>query len=327
MTRNGWAVVVLALTSGLASAQTCVPPPVPVRDLDIPRFYAQGSNSQVDPAALAAHESATAPLVAYVQRVTQDADKALRRKGSALIDLATCTLDALAAWARAGAYLGTMAQAQSEYQRKWDLAGLALGYLKLRAFATADQRAVIEPWLIKFADAALAFQSDPKRGRNNHWYWTGLALAAVGIGADSARHWDVARGIMRDAARDVTAEGFLPKEMERQGRALFYHVFSVMPLVVLAELGAARGEDWYAFENGALHRLVRVVHAGLKDPAPFAARAGVAQQATSNTRAGWLQLYEARFPGRLTPPHPVVAESNRWIGGNAMLLRNVIRPR
>jgi poly(beta-D-mannuronate) lyase len=327
MIRPALTIAMLVASSGAALAQVCVPPPPPVRNLDIPRFYATGSNSVVDPAALADHDAAVAPLTAFVRRIVQDADKSLRRTGSGQGELAACTLDALAAWARAGAYLGIMAQSQAEYQREWDLAGLALAYLKLKAHASPEHRRTIEPWLMRVADAVLAFQTDPKRDRNNHWYWTGLGLAAVGIGSDSPRHWNVARGIMQDAARDISAAGHLPKEMQRQGRALFYHVFSVMPLVVLAELGAARREDWYALSDGALHRLVRAVHAGLKDPAPFATASGATQETPANARAGWLQLYEARFPGRLVPPHPDVAEGNRWIGGHALLLRDVLRAR
>jgi poly(beta-D-mannuronate) lyase len=126
---------------------------------------------------------------------------------------------------------------------------------------------------------------------------------------------------MRDAARDIAADGTLAKEMERRQRALHYHVFSVMPLVIMAELAASRQEDWYAFGNGALHRLIATTHAGLVDVKRFDARASVAQERPVNARAGWLQLYQARFPGRLTAPHPSVAIGHRWIGGSVETLR------
>lgn len=314
---------IVAVSTLAASAHACAPPPPAIVDLDVTRFYGDAAGSKVDAAKLAEHDAAVAPLTVFVREITQSADKALRRTSSrARAEVAGCALGWLETWARGGALLGAMRSQQAEYQRKWDFTGLALAYVKLRPFASAEQRGAIQPWLMRLADASRAFFDDPARARNNHWYWLGAGLAAVGL--ESPRHWDMARGIMRDAARDVTAEGTLPLEMERKGRALFYHAFAVMPLVVMAEVAAARGEDWYALEDGALHRLVATTHAGLLDPALFDRLASVAQERPVNARAGWLQLYEARFPGRLPAPHPNVAAGHRWIGGDALVLRGAL---
>jgi poly(beta-D-mannuronate) lyase len=315
--------VTLLVGASAATAQSCPPVPAPVVDLDVERFYGDKAGSKVDATKLAAHDAAVAPLAAFLREVTQNADKAMRRTSKRSRDeVAACTLTWLEGWAKGGALLGVMKSQQSEYQRKWDFTGLALAYVKVRPFASPQQRVVIQGWLVRLADQSRAFFDDPGRTRNNHWYWLGLGLAAVGL--DSPKHWEMARNIMRDAARDVAADGTLPKEMERQGRALFYHAFAVMPLVVMAEIGASRGEDWYGVRAGALHRLVATTHAGLVEPATFARLAGVAQERPVNTRAGWLQLYGSRFPGRLSAPHPVVAEGHRWIGGNAALLRDAL---
>ncbi len=112
--------------------------------------------------------------------------------------------------------------------------------------------------------------------------------------------------------------------MERLPRALYYHVFSAVPLVLMAELAASRGEDWYALGDGALHRLVKLSHASLNDPAIFDRIARVPQERPLNTRSGWLQLYLARFPTNLNAPHPVVADGHRWIGGNAQVLSAIL---
>lgn len=317
-----WLVV---MTSAFGAASACPVPPPPVVDLDVTRFYGDAAGSKVDPAKLATHDAAVAPLTAFLREVTQDADKALRRTSAkSQLEMAQCALSWLVTWARGGALLGRMASQQAEYQRKWDFGGLALTYVKLKPFALPEQRAAIEPWLVKLADRSRAFFDDQQRTRNNHWYWLGLGLAAVGIGADSPRHWDIARGIVSDAAGDIAADGTLPKEMERQSRALFYHAFTVMPLVVAAELAASRGEDWYALGDGALHRLVKTTHDGLVTPEAFDRLAGIAQERPVNARAGWLQLYNARFPGRLAAPHPVVAEGHRWIGGSAVTLKTAL---
>ena len=328
-------LAVVAAFAGLTPAyaeSACPVPPPAITSLDVPRFYSDEAGSVVDPALKALHEKAVEPLTLFLRHVVADADRAYTRQSpKSQLEAAQCGLAWLQAWAAGGAWLGTMSTKQAEYQRKWDLGGVALAYLKLRPFASPDQRLTIEPWLQKFADTARVFFDDPEHKRNNHWYWLGLGEAAVGMATDSPRHFDVARGIMHDAMRDVAANGTLPTEMERRGRALYYHVFALVPLVLMAELAASKGEDWYSFENGALHRLVAVTLDGLRAPEKFDVLAGVAQERPINTRAEWLQIYQNRFPERVKGDAPQVAESNRWLGGNvytllAMLKRSQAAP-
>ena len=128
---------------------------------------------------------------------------------------------------------------------------------------------------------------------------------------------------MGDAARDIGPDGTLKRELARGGRAIHYHAFAVMPLVVLAELGAAMGDgDWYALNDGALHRLVSVTAKGLAEPALFAKLAAVPQQPHPGTGAGWAQLYERRFPGRVALP--AMKSGDRWLGGDVTALMRVL---
>jgi poly(beta-D-mannuronate) lyase len=312
-----------------ASAErACPPPPPAVRDIALPRFYADTAGSKVDPAADAAHKVAVKPLIEFLRHVTADADRAWRRaKPEAREEAGRCALAWIAAWARAGAWLGRMETRQAEYQRKWDLAGVALTYLKVRHLASAADRQTIEPWLQAFADRARAFFDDPARKRNNHWYWLGLAEGAVALATDSDRHWQTARGIMGDAASDIAADGTLKEELARESRALHYHAFAVMPLVVLAELARTKGEDWYALGDGALHRLVAITAQGLADPTLFERRATRPQDPKTWPGAGWIQLYAARFPERRTVPVPGAPDSHRWLGGSVTVLGEALARR
>ena len=230
-----------------ADAAPCPPPPSPVRDLDIPRFYDDAAGSRVDPRRKQLQEAAVAPLTDFLRHVTSQADASLKASnGTARATTGQCALDWLESWARGGAWLGRMANDQSESQRKWDLAGVALAYVKVRPLASPAQRKTIEPWLDAWAVAARAYFDDPTHKRNNHWYWLGLALAGTALATDSDKHWAAARGIMADAARDIGADGTLPMELAREARALHYHAFAVMPLVILAEIAARawRGLVW-----------------------------------------------------------------------------------
>lgn len=302
-------------------AADCPRPPPAVVDLELERYYADARGSEVDPALKEAHAAATAPLTRFLREVTREADRAVtRRDGGKAPEKARCVGRWLAAWAESGALLGRMSGPQAEAERKWDLAGLALAYLKLKPELDGKTRTAIEAWLGRLATASSAFFDDRGRKRNNHWYWLGAGLAATALATDDARLFESARGVMRDAARDIGGDGTLRHELARGSRALHYHAFSATALVILAELGAARGEDWYAMEDGALHRLVEVTARGLADPAVFDRLSGVAQERPVRPGAGWTTLYAARFPGRLPPEAPEAAPAHRWLGGDVRVL-------
>jgi poly(beta-D-mannuronate) lyase len=311
------------------SAFACPTPPPVMKDLDIPRFYGDATGSVIDPVQKAVHDAAVTPLTDFVRTVTTNADKAHRRtKPADSREAATCTLAWITAWAASDGWLGHMAQAQAEYQRKWDLAGVALAYLKVKPYATPEQRRIVEPWLMRFADAARKFFDNPGHKRNNHWYWLGLAVGATALATDSERHWTMARGIMADAATDIAADGTLPMELARGRRALLYHTFAAVPLVTLAELAQSRGEDWYGLNGGALHRLVAVTTAGIADHALFEVRAGIAQDQAHWSGTPWLHLYGRRFPDRTAGwPMAQIKSGHRWLGGDVVVLGQVLLTR
>ncbi len=316
-------VLAILLTPLAAHAHAdCPTVPQPVRDLKLERFYQDSAGSVVDPAKMEGHKAETAPLTAFVGFITKQADRANSQRSSP-IETAKCALAWIRGWAEGGAYLGAMDSKQAEAQRKWDLAGTALAYVKLKSFATKEDRAVIETYLIKWADAARAHFDDAEIKRNNHWYWMGLAAAAVGIAADSDKHWQMAKSIFADAAKDIAADGTLPLELARQGRALHYHAFALQPLVVLTELAAARGEDWTTLNDGALHRLVAKTVEGLKDPSIFDKLAGVAQERPVRSGYGWAWLYRERHFGRM-PDKIEQPIGHRWLGGDVDVLLRVM---
>jgi len=312
----------IALPASDTRGQDCPPVPAPVVDLTIERYYEDGAGSVVEPTRMEAHKAQTAPLVEFVGFITQQADRAWQQRSSPQGTVA-CTLAWLKGWADGGAYLGKISSKQAEAQRRWDLAGTALAYVKVRQWASAEERAAIEPWLAKWADAARAAFDDEGVKRNNHWYWLGLAQAGVAVATNDNQRWQDAKAIFEDALADITPDGTLPLEMAREGRALHYHVFALEPLVVMAEIAAQRGEDWYALRDGALHRLVAKTAQGLADPAIFDKLAGVAQQRPVKPGYGWAIAYRARFPDRM---REAIAQpdGHRYIGGDLTVLERAL---
>jgi len=304
----------LALVGAPARAQCPEPSPV-VRDISAERFYTDPANSIPDPVIVARNKASLAPLDRALSAIVKLSDKALAGDSSS----AACALEALAAQARGGAMLGVMDSRQAGYERKWRSAGIALAYLKVKPAANAQARAIVEPWLVALADAVEADYGRP-REPNNHYYWAGLVAAAVGTATGETRHIAYARAAYESALSQIQPDGTLPRELARAGRALDYHNYALAPLILSAELAAARGEDWYGLGGGAIHRLVARTLAGIADPAAFARLAGVPSvEVPQGGVVGWLALYRRRFPGRAQggPSGPFFYA---WLGGDLALM-------
>lgn len=271
-------------------------------------YYTDAKHSEVSADLQAQNRESTAVGRRYLASVSRDAD---RFHGDGDRASAACALDGLVAWANGGALLGRMVGPQrgqqAEYERKWLLTGLALAYLKLKPAATGAQRAAIEPWLGHVADAMWVFWEDAagrptRHNRNNHYTWAGLALAATALAQGDSVRWARAHQVFIDSLKEVDAQGRLPMEMARGARALHYHAFTAGPLIVMATLSQAKGDDWLARGDAAarLQRLVDAILQGLEAPSAFATQA---QEMPSPSTLAWLALWQKqdRQPERIAP--------------------------
>ncbi len=313
-----------ALLMGGPAFAACPFTPPPIRDLDLERFYSDNAGSKIDPDLKAKHKAETQPIRNYIKTVTGQADLFLSERTEGLAAYrATCALEWLRIWAQGGALAGEIKGKQSGAERRWTLAGLAIAYLKVKNAAKPEDRAVIEPWLSSLAGAASAEFETEHLKHNNHYYWLGLGLAATSLAAGDKAQWEKARAIITEAANGIGPDGTLKLELERESRALHYHAFALMPLLTLAELAKSKGEDWYALNGGALHRLVATTYQGIEKPETFAKLARSPQETPVKPGAGWLQLYRANFPDRLPEPSFELPSGDPWLGGNVGLLRKL----
>jgi poly(beta-D-mannuronate) lyase len=278
----------------------------PVVDVEGVTFYVDDARSIADPELERRNREALAPLRSFVRAVVGLADAWAT---SAQLDLAMAdpalagsAIEALARWAEAGALLGAVNH-QGAYEREWSLGSLALAYLKVRqARVSPDLRNSIQAWFRAIAARVEPDYERPglKSSANNHAYFAGMALAAVGIASDDRRlfDWGIARA--RIGIAQIDGAGCLPLERARGRLALHYHVFALGPLVMLAEMAMVNGVDLYVENGGALHRLARLVVEGLADPAELARRLEVGTQEIRRPPAagvlGWAEPYHARFP-------------------------------
>lgn len=266
-------------------------------------FYKIGdpTHSIVDPARMRAYRESAAPEKRDGNEVVAAAD-AYRTTGS--LAAARCVVAHLEANARGQALTGKMSSNQAYYVQGWVLGGEAIAYLKVRdsGVVSPEQSALILDWMKQVSRQARDYY-DEKAAKNpdtlnNHYYWAGVELAAVGIAANNRSDFKWGMSAAEQGISSIRPDGTLPNEMRRGQRALHYHLYAAGPLVMLAELGIPNGVDLYGKNSGALKHLVRVAMAGLVDPTPFEKATGIKQLvgSPSSEQIGWAEPFNRRFP-------------------------------
>lgn len=302
-------------------ARDCGNLSAPVVDITSNRFYSDKNHSIVDPVLWEKRKAAMKPLEDFRAAMSRFASRAIAGNR----DWSACVAKGLRQWAEGGAMLGHMNEIQAKFERKWALSAFSMAYLMVKPEISAEDRVVIEPWLDRVATEVAKDYAGRKRNYNNHYYWVGFALGASAAATGHKGHWALATETYREAMKHIEPDGSLPKETARAGMALHYHAFSLQPLLMLAELAARRGEDWYSLDKGALHRLAAFTAEGFANPAKAVRLAGAEQKPLGRFQMGWMPFYERRFPGRL-PLGAFVAQSDIWFemtGGNMSALARI----
>jgi poly(beta-D-mannuronate) lyase len=300
--RSPWDGKPVVMTSG---PYNCPATPDIPPDLITDGFYRldDPTHSIIDPARQAAYQKSSGPVKAAGQAVVAAAD-AYRTTGSRRA--AECALKLIVSMAEQHSLAGKMSSNQAYYVQGWVVGAVAIGYLKIRDahLATPEQVKSIADWLVSVGEQTKGY-FDPRRAkgtsdaRNNHSYWAGVELAAIGVAANNRADFDWAITAYDAGVKQIRPDGTLPLEMARGRRALHYHLYALAPLVMIAEFGEANGMDLYAHSDGAIHRLADVSLAGLTNPELFAKATGVQQEVStrpSGDQIGWAPPYEHRFP-------------------------------
>jgi poly(beta-D-mannuronate) lyase len=219
---------------------------------------------------------------------------------------AQCAMTQILTLAQEHSLAGKMSSNQAFYVQGWVVGAIAIAYLKIREadLATAQQTETITQWLQSVGDQTKDYYDAHKKigkgdSGNNHLYWAGVELAAIGVASNNRKDFDWAMAAYDNGVDQIQPDGALPLEMARGGRALHYHLYALAPLVLLAEFGEANHLDLYAHANGAIHRLVNFSIASLADPTPFTKATGVQQEipkTISGDQIGWAPPYVRRFP-------------------------------
>jgi len=299
--RSPWDGLSITVTD---ASYNCPEPPPFEKTLNAESYYIDAHHSVIDPVKKAAEEKATEAPTHLGQWSTEAADKYLTKGSRAA---AACVYSLLDAAAKAHAWSGEMPTGQGHYEQKWLLAGVSVAYLKVRnsGVGTPDQQKDIQKWFSSIANRVTDYVDSKKANPgsdawNNHRYWSGLAVAAAGIATNDKSDFLWGVDSYKAGVDQIRPDGVLPLEMNRAGRALHYHLYALAPLIMIAELAEANGMDLYSYNKGAIHHLVDLCIAGLRNPDIFAKATGVPQDITpghySGSDLGWAVPYVKRFP-------------------------------
>ena len=304
--RSPWDVHPVKIAS---AAYTCESPAVLPHDIVASDFYSDAKHSVIDPKREAAYKAASATYT-DVTRAAEAAADDFQKTGSA--KAAACVMEILGEQAKANAMTGSMSSNQAQYVQNWTIGALAITYLKVRSAGSdalesqPGQTAAVKAWLQTVGRQVQVYfqarhEKQTKDGTNNHLYWAGFAVMAAGIASDDHKLYDWGVGTYEEGLNRIASDGTLPLEMDRGQRALHYHLFALAPLVTMAELASANGQDLYSYDHSALHALVSRSLAGLVDNHYFTAKAGAEQDTPANGKikpedVEWVVPYLRRFP-------------------------------
>ena len=273
-------------------------------DLTTNGFYSDSKSTIIDPEKWKAYVASSGPFKSLGDRIVGAAD-AYQTTGSRAA--VSCVLQHMEAAAKDGVFTGKMSSNQAYYVQGWVIGAVAIAYLKVRGsgIITPVQQELILPWMEKvIAQSQNYFEEHRAKStgdsQNNHLYWAGVEVAAAGIAANDRKLFDWGMQTYLAGIAQIQPDGSLPQEMRRGQRALHYHLYSLAPLIYLAEFGEENGLHSYAERNYAIKRLANLCTQGLEDNSFFVKATGIAQDTPNGPPAAeqisWARIYQARFP-------------------------------
>jgi poly(beta-D-mannuronate) lyase len=265
-----------------ATASGCKAPPAAIVDFTTVSYYTDAHHSEADPSLKEKEESDVKPVKEFEKGVATYASAYTQGDSEA----GGCALSWLSDWAAKGAFLGKMGSGQAYDTQKWLLASVALGYGRVKQRAAAADATQIENWLKELAERVMAFTEQTPKIRNNHYYWNGLAVTAVGAITHEKTYLDFGSQVFDTAMGQISDDGSLPLELRRGKKAARYHAFAAGALVMMSSI---------LDQNSAqLDKLVEYTFNAARDPGAIEAKTGVAQDPLRPVDMEWLRIYLRR---------------------------------
>jgi poly(beta-D-mannuronate) lyase len=309
----------------------CPASPKAVRVLEFDSIYTDKTDgaSIVDPAAEAKYRADTSAIRDFENTLMVWTGIYMSNPEQNLA-YAECAADWLYTWAEGEALLGK-ANPQGRAVQKWTLAALSSLFIQMAEDDRISGQKVrlVKAWLNLVAQNVRNYYSKSPElttRQNNHMYWASWAVMITGVLLDDHDMFQWALGQYKFGADQIQEDGTLPHEMARMGKAFNYHVFAAAPLVMMAETAARNNIDLYAYNNGALKRLVDRILTELETDQKYIAEKTDREQNLDGTvtpgQLAWMEPYYARFkePRMERWIKSMRPMEQRRMGGNLTLL-------
>ncbi len=203
-----------------------------------------------------------------------------------------CVLENLETWAEADALLPADINHVGQAVRKWALAAAANAYLRVKlssAESDLDPARLdrIEAWFGKVANGVREYYTDREpRKVNNHDYWAAWAVMSTAVATKDCGHWNWSMAKFSEAMDQISVDGYLPKELSREDRALEYLNYAMQPLTLIAVFAEINSIPVHEEYGDSLTRLAQNVVNGLEDSSDIQAITGY-EQITDGLLTAW----------------------------------------
>lgn len=274
--------------TAMSDSCTAIAPP-PSRLATVSKYdQAISSKSVVDRYAANTRKEALAQTTRSIAQLVAQAGL----NGRSVSDTSPCAAGSLLTWAESGA-LTDMASSDANLSRDRFVVDIvnALTALKI-ANHDLSKQAAVRKWLVRIGEQTMHFydwQAGPNSRRNNHRYWAGLSVGAIGYFLQDPRMVGWAKRSFETGVCQIDAEGYLPLEMARGAKALDYHLYAYRALASFEDLARTNGD---MLEGDCTPRL-KVLEARIRD--------GLLEAASFEIRSGYTQ----DMPARQSMLHPV----------------------
>lgn len=271
------------------------------------RFYADDKSSIVDKKLYARFVELRKPI--------DEEEDFLARANTALIlsnavqkeGIRACILEHLVAIARDNAFIDTE-DAQSGGVVRLSSVTPLISYLLLRdsGYIPEAENVNMKIWISKLVERLRVLQGKVTFNNNiDDWTAAALSLGAVALGRRDIL--DEAVHAVERRSSNITADGVLPREVERGVMAVDYSLFATQALSVTIAVAQANGIDIWESEYGrSLLRMMKRMLEAIENPDSFKAYANTPNALDGShfdrQSMGWLQIYyeHTRDPAALS---------------------------
>lgn len=280
----------------------CKNPPAPPKDLNFVSIYSNTntSSSIINKAAQERYRGRTKNIWAYERQISNWVQN-IRNKKNKSYSL-TCSIFWLEAWAKENALLKVETSPQGKAVRKWHLAVISSHYIQIKHLITKQQQFQIENWIRNLAKQVIEdYPNNSSRmsHNNNHQYWAAWSVIITGITLNDRQLYQHGIQVFKRAMQQINKNGSLPLELKRQSKAFHYHLFSLSPLVMIAETAKINGYNLYKYRSNALLNLIEFTLEEINNEQNQITKlTGVKQDLTRSITGGqlaWLVPYSVHY--------------------------------